>query len=95
MENIFLLAYDFLKKLLDSLAWDQPRKVPVQLSRAINDSYVVSKVPGYRKYQLIFLYYLRKYGICKSFLISLAFPLPFTILFYALSGYLQHLEIKN
>lgn len=55
----------------------------------------MSRVPGYRKYQLVFLFYLRRAGLMHAFLLALLFPLPFTLLFYLLSSLVQSLQISN
>jgi hypothetical protein len=55
----------------------------------------VSRIPGYRKYQLLFLFYLLRLGINWAFLIALLFPLPFTTLFYLLGSIIQTMTISN
>jgi hypothetical protein len=52
----------------------------------------VNRVPGYRKYQLIFMYYLRRFGLPAAFLATLLFPLPFTALFLLAAPLLSRLS---
>ncbi len=53
------------------------------------DALFVNRIPGYRKYQLIFLFYIRRMGVHLAFLIALILPLPLALLFVVGSWQLE------
>jgi chromate transport protein ChrA len=67
----------------------------VSRRRTGKDVLFVNKIPGYRKYQLVFLYYLRRFGLPAGLLAALLFPLPLAALLLALAALLPLLPISG